>query len=93
MIELAERQFELLESAAEDADGLLMGEYTPVAVRSFDPGEPATRDATSERPMADGIAFGRVPFHLLATLSALLCSNHVTYRFGKGMTPGRIVLT
>lgn len=32
-------------------------------------------------------AFGLVPLHLLAILSALLCSNHVTYRFGKGMTP------
>ncbi|KAL5522319.1 hypothetical protein ACEPAF_2176 [Sanghuangporus sanghuang] len=34
-----------------------------------------------------GIAFGLVPFHLLAILAALLCSNHVTYRFGKGMMP------
>lgn len=34
-----------------------------------------------------GVAFGLVPFHLGAILAALLCSNHITYRFGKGMTP------
>jgi hypothetical protein len=28
-----------------------------------------------------------VPFHLATIVAALLCSNHVTYRFGKGMTP------
>ena len=33
------------------------------------------------------IAFALVPFHLFVMFSALLCSNHVTYRFGKGMTP------
>jgi hypothetical protein len=33
------------------------------------------------------IAFAIVPAHLLVMLAALLCSNHVTYRFGKGMMP------
>lgn len=33
------------------------------------------------------VAFGIVPFQLLAILAALLCSNHVTYRWGKGMMP------
>lgn len=33
------------------------------------------------------VAFGLVPLHLFVMISALLCSNHVTYRFGKGMTP------
>ncbi|KAF9648194.1 hypothetical protein BDM02DRAFT_3115856 [Thelephora ganbajun] len=33
------------------------------------------------------IAFALVPLHLFVMTSALLCSNHVTYRFGKGMTP------
>jgi hypothetical protein len=32
-------------------------------------------------------AFSLVPIHLFAIVSALLCSNHVTYRFGKGMMP------
>ncbi|KAF7301284.1 hypothetical protein MIND_00693300 [Mycena indigotica] len=32
-------------------------------------------------------AFGLVPVHIGVILSGLLCSNHVTYRFGKGMTP------
>jgi len=32
------------------------------------------------------IAFSPVPFHLFVMISAL-CSNHVTYHFGKGMTP------
>lgn len=59
MIDLGEGQFELLESAAEDADGLLMGRPAPVTVRSFDPGTPDLRNADAERPMADGIAFGR----------------------------------
>lgn len=31
--------------------------------------------------------FGLVPFHIGCILAALLCSNHVTYRFGKGMMP------
>ncbi|CAA7261194.1 unnamed protein product [Cyclocybe aegerita] len=33
------------------------------------------------------IAFSIVPFHLLVMVAGLLCSNHVTYRFGKGMMP------
>ncbi|EAU92135.1 tetraspanin Tsp2 [Coprinopsis cinerea okayama7 len=33
------------------------------------------------------IAFSIVPAHLLVMIAALLCSNHVTYRFGKGMMP------
>jgi len=32
-------------------------------------------------------AFGLVPLHLFVMVSGLLCSNHVTYRFGKGMMP------
>jgi hypothetical protein len=32
-------------------------------------------------------AFGLVPLHIGVMVSGLLCSNHVTYRFGKGMTP------
>ncbi|KAF7331643.1 hypothetical protein MKEN_00044000 [Mycena kentingensis (nom. inval.)] len=32
-------------------------------------------------------AFGLVPVHIFVMVSGLLCSNHVTYRFGKGMTP------
>jgi len=33
------------------------------------------------------VAFGLVPVHIGVIVSGLLCSNHVTYRFGKGMTP------
>lgn len=33
------------------------------------------------------IAFSLVPFQLVIMLAGLLCSNHVTYRFGKGMMP------
>lgn len=33
------------------------------------------------------VAFSLVPLHLFVMISALLCSNHVTYRFGKGMMP------
>ena len=33
------------------------------------------------------VSFALVPFHLLITTAGLLCSNHVTYRFGKGMMP------
>lgn len=32
-------------------------------------------------------SFVLVPFHLLIMTAGLLCSNHVTYRFGKGMMP------
>ncbi|KAG5641734.1 hypothetical protein DXG03_004306 [Asterophora parasitica] len=31
--------------------------------------------------------FSLVPFHILIIVAGLLCSNHVTYRFGKGMMP------
>jgi len=33
------------------------------------------------------VSFILVPFHLTCIVAALLCSNHVTYRFGKGMMP------
>ena len=33
------------------------------------------------------ISFGLVPLQLGAIVAGLLCSNHVTYRFGKGMMP------
>ncbi|KIO21705.1 hypothetical protein M407DRAFT_37320, partial [Tulasnella calospora MUT 4182] len=33
------------------------------------------------------ITFSLVPLHLGAIVAALLCSNHVTHRFGKGMMP------
>lgn len=33
------------------------------------------------------VAFSLVPIHIGAIVSGLLCSNHVTYRFGKGMMP------
>jgi len=33
------------------------------------------------------VAFALVPLHLGIILAGLLCSNHVTYRFGKGMMP------
>jgi hypothetical protein len=33
------------------------------------------------------IAFSLVPLQLVIMLTGLLCSNHVTYRFGKGMMP------
>lgn len=32
-------------------------------------------------------AFALVPLHLVIFVVALLCSNHITYRFGKGMMP------
>ena len=32
-------------------------------------------------------SFALVPLQLFIMVAALLCSNHVTYRFGKGMTP------
>ena len=31
--------------------------------------------------------FGLVPVHIFVMVAGLLCSNHVTYRFGKGLTP------
>ncbi|KAI0321191.1 hypothetical protein OF83DRAFT_1161925 [Amylostereum chailletii] len=33
------------------------------------------------------VVFGLVPFQIFVMVCGLLCSNHVTYRFGKGMTP------
>ncbi|KAJ7839684.1 hypothetical protein B0H14DRAFT_3140653 [Mycena olivaceomarginata] len=33
------------------------------------------------------VAFGLVPVHIAIIAIALLCANHVTYRFGKGMMP------
>ncbi|KAF8230238.1 hypothetical protein L208DRAFT_1400794 [Tricholoma matsutake] len=33
------------------------------------------------------VAFLIVPVHIGVTVAGLLCSNHVTYRFGKGMMP------
>ena len=33
------------------------------------------------------IAFTLVPLHIAIMMAGLLCSNHVTYRFGKGMMP------
>ncbi|KAJ7732276.1 hypothetical protein B0H16DRAFT_1696432 [Mycena metata] len=32
------------------------------------------------------VSFGMVPVHIAIMAAGLLCSNHVTYRFGKGMT-------
>lgn len=33
------------------------------------------------------VVFSLVPVQLLIMVAALLCSNHITYRFGKGMMP------
>jgi len=33
------------------------------------------------------VAFALVPLHIAIMVVGLLCSNHVTYRFGKGMMP------
>lgn len=33
------------------------------------------------------VVFSLVPFQLFVMVAGLLCSNHVTYRFGKGMMP------
>lgn len=33
------------------------------------------------------IAFGLVPIHLFCIVVSLICGDHVTYTFGKGMTP------
>jgi hypothetical protein len=35
------------------------------------------------------VSFSLVGPHILIILAGLLCSNHVTYRFGKGLTPER----
>jgi hypothetical protein len=37
--------------------------------------------------------FAIVPFHIAVIVAGLLCSNHVTYRFGKGMMPKRYRLS
>jgi hypothetical protein len=34
-------------------------------------------------------AFGVVPAHLACIVITILCANHITYRFGKGVTPAR----
>ncbi|KAA1477993.1 hypothetical protein DENSPDRAFT_787427 [Dentipellis sp. KUC8613] len=33
------------------------------------------------------IVFGLVPFQIAVIVCGLMCSNHITYRFGKGMMP------
>lgn len=33
------------------------------------------------------VVFSLVPLHIFVMVASLLCSNHVTYRFGKGMMP------
>ncbi|KAJ7732274.1 hypothetical protein B0H16DRAFT_1274857, partial [Mycena metata] len=33
------------------------------------------------------VSFGLVPVHIAIMAAGLLCSNHVTYRFGNGMMP------
>ncbi|PWN34167.1 uncharacterized protein FA14DRAFT_161664 [Meira miltonrushii] len=35
------------------------------------------------------VAFSLVPAHLACVVITMLCANHVTYRFGKGITPAR----
>ena len=40
-----------------------------------------------------GLVFSLVPLHLANIFVGLLCANHVTYRFGKGMVPARYRLT
>jgi hypothetical protein len=42
---------------------------------------------------AAGTVFSLVPLHLANILVGLLCANHVTERFGKGITPARYRLT
>ncbi|KAJ7719585.1 hypothetical protein B0H16DRAFT_1336555, partial [Mycena metata] len=39
------------------------------------------------------ISFGLVPVHIAIMAAGLLCSNHVTYRFGKGMMPNAYCLS
>ena len=48
------------------------------------------RDALSS---AAGTVFSLVPIHLANIFISLLCANHVTRRFGKGITPARYRLT
>jgi hypothetical protein len=42
---------------------------------------------------AAGTVFSLVPLHLANIFVGLLCANHVTDRFGKGVTPARYRLT
>jgi hypothetical protein len=42
---------------------------------------------------ASGTVFSLVPLHLANIFVGLLCANHVTHRFGKGITPARYRLT
>jgi hypothetical protein len=35
------------------------------------------------------VAFSLVPAHLACVVITMLCANHITYRFGKGITPKR----
>ncbi|KAJ6480961.1 hypothetical protein C8R45DRAFT_831759 [Mycena sanguinolenta] len=39
------------------------------------------------------IVFSLAGFNIMVIVASLLCSNHVTYRFGKGMMPKRYQLT
>jgi hypothetical protein len=39
------------------------------------------------------ISFGLAPLQIFGIVCALLCSNHVTYRFGKGMMPKKYRLS
>jgi hypothetical protein len=48
------------------------------------------RDALSS---AAGAVFSLVPLHLINMFVGLLCANHVTHRFGKGLTPAQYRLT
>lgn len=48
------------------------------------------RDALSS---VAGTIFSLVPLHLGNIFVGLLCANHVTHRFGKGITPARYRLT
>jgi hypothetical protein len=48
------------------------------------------RDALSS---AAGAVFSIVPLHLTNIVVGLLCANHVTHRFGKGLTPAQYRLT
>jgi hypothetical protein len=48
------------------------------------------RDALSS---VAGMIFALVPLHLINIFVGLLCANHVTHRFGKGITPARYRLT
>ena len=48
------------------------------------------RDALST---VAGVVFSLVPLHLVNIFVGLLCANHVTHRFGKGITPALYRLT